>query len=392
MDDFSYSALPVPAQIALVALSLTVGIALEIGVVYVVFFLLTLPMRRNERARLFLDLLELGLKEGRSPEAALVDAAASRDPALGARFYLLGAHLEKGRRLGEALADVPRLLPPQVVAMLRAGERIGDITKVLPASRRLLGDGVSQVRGALNYLLILGFVVTPFSLFIPILLAAKIIPQFKLVFAGMAEGVPLPAFSALVLSGGNVVMGVQIAMLLLIWFLILGYLGGSRFHNWLGRFVPGAPDWIRFHLPWRRKRLQRDFSAVLAVLLDAGVPEGEAVTLAADATANSAFRRRAEEIRAFLNNGVKLPDAIRRVDDTGELHWRLANALHRGRDFLRALSGWHEALDAKAFQLEQTAAQIATTALVLLNGLIIGSIVAAVFLVLIRLVNEVALW
>ena len=37
-------------------------------------------------------------------------------------------------------------------------------------------------------------------------------------------------------------------------------------------------------LPWRRKRFQRDFSAMLAVLLDAEVPETEAVGLAAEAT------------------------------------------------------------------------------------------------------------
>ena len=29
-------------------------------------------------------------------------------------------------------------------------------------------------------------------------------------------------------------------------------------------------------LPWRRKRLQRDFSTMLAILLDSGVPESEA--------------------------------------------------------------------------------------------------------------------
>src|SRR5260370_11609071 len=59
------------------------------GAIYLIYFLLTLPMRRNERARLFLDLVQLGLKEGRTPEGAIVEAASSRDRSLGVRFHLL---------------------------------------------------------------------------------------------------------------------------------------------------------------------------------------------------------------------------------------------------------------------------------------------------------------
>src|SRR5262249_42891548 len=103
-----------------------------LGVLYLIYFLLTLPMRRNERARLFIDLLELGFGQGRSAEAALVDAAASKDRSLGVRFHLLAVYLGEGMKLTQALEKVPRLLPPQLQAVLRSGERIGDIAKVLP--------------------------------------------------------------------------------------------------------------------------------------------------------------------------------------------------------------------------------------------------------------------
>jgi type II secretory pathway component PulF len=131
---------------------------------------------------------------------------------------------------------------------------------------------------------------------------------------------------------------------------------------------------------------------MLAVLLDAHVPEAEAVALAGESSANAIIRRRAEKIRAQLTQGVKLPDAIRAIDDQGELPWRLANALQRGRGFLNALNGWHEALDSKAFQQEQTAAQLTTTGLVLFNGFIIACIVIGMFLPLIALINAATLW
>jgi len=138
--------------------------------------------------------------------------------------------------------------------------------------------------------------------------------------------------------------------------------------------------------------LQRDFSAMLAVLLDSNVPEVEAVLMAAETTDNIVIQRRAETVNARLAAGEKLSVAIRAMDDTGELEWRLANALRRGRGFLAALAGWHEALDAKAFQAEQTAAQVTSAALVLFNGVMVAGTVIAVFLAIVALINQAVLW
>jgi len=122
-------------QFVLLVVSLLVGLAFEGAVLYVIYFVLTLPMRRNERARMFLDLIELGLKEGQTPEAAIVGAASSYDTSLGARFYILAAHLQKGMRLSAGLEQVPHLLPPQAIATLegwRAHWRCGQGFAGLP--------------------------------------------------------------------------------------------------------------------------------------------------------------------------------------------------------------------------------------------------------------------
>ena len=187
-------------------------------------------------------------------------------------------------------------------------------------------------------------------------------------------------------------MVIQLCIVGFIWLVTLAYLGGPRLHGCLHGVLPGFQDWLLVRLPWRRKRLQRDFSAMLAVLLDAEVPEIEAVTLAAQSTANLAIIGRAQSVRALLQGGVKLPEALRALDSSQELQWRLSNAVRRGSGFVRALTGWHESLDAKAFQLEQAAAQLTTTALVLINGVIVASILIAVFLVLISIINQTSVW
>jgi type IV pilus assembly protein PilC len=358
---------------------------------YLIYFLLTLPLRRSERARLFLDLLEVGLRQGHTPEAAVAGVAGSRDRSFGARFYLVAEHLRGGKRLSEALAAVPRLLPPQVSAMLEAGERMGAVAKVLPACRRVLRDGTSHVRGALNYVLLLVFAVTPAVVIIPLIIGTKVLPKYNEVL-GYMSGAPMPAFTRLVFGGFSGFALLQIATILFLWLALLAYLGGPRLRQWLNRLAPGLPDWLALKLPWRRNRAQRDFSSLLGVLLDAGVPEPQAVALAAQGTGNAALRRRSQTAVAALSQGVALPEALKKFEAAGELHWRITNAKHGPGGFARALEGWQEALDAKAFQQEQAAAQVTTTVLVLINGFVVGAIVIAVFIGLINLINGAILW
>jgi type II secretory pathway component PulF len=170
------------------------------------------------------------------------------------------------------------------------------------------------------------------------------------------------------------------------------YIGGPGFARWFQfRGLPFV-DWIAWHIPWKQKRLQRTFSAMLAVLLDGGVPEAEAVRLAGDCTANEICRHRAQRVIGALQQGTKLDDAVRAFDSSGEFHWRLTNATHARGGFLSALQGWHEALDAKAFQQEEASAHAVTSGLVILNGVLVALIATGMFGILIACVNAALLW
>ena len=125
--------------------------------------------------------------------------------------------------------------------MLNSGERIGHIEKVLPACRRLLGDGVSQARGALNYLLLLAFAVTPFAIVVPIAITTFVLPKYREVFAGMSGDSKLPPFTEWVFAHSGWILSVQIGILVFIWLSAVFYIGGPRLHGWIGRFLPGGP-------------------------------------------------------------------------------------------------------------------------------------------------------
>jgi type II secretory pathway component PulF len=350
-------------------------------------FLLSLPMRRRDRARFFLDLLETALERGQAIEPAILSAAESRDRVMGVRFCLLAAHLENGARLGEALEKVPSFLPPQVNAMLRAGEKLGDLKKVLPACREVLRIAPDTLRTTTHYMVAILMIFAPIAILMITLLSTFVIPKFKDVAAGMGIAVwPFTKF-IFALNDAHALVGFEAFLFLGLALAALVYIGGPGMtRRFQFRSVP-VVDWITWRVPWKQKKLLRAFSAMLAVLLDGGVPEAEAVRLAGESTANQICQGRARCVIAALQSGAKLEDAIRTFDGTGEFHWRLTNALHSHGGFLEALHGWHEALDAKAFQQEEAATHTITSGLVVLNGVVVGLIATAMFGMLVMILK-----
>jgi type IV pilus assembly protein PilC len=351
----------------------------------VIHFLLSLPMRRRDRALFFLDLVETVLQRGQPLEPAILAAAENHDRAIGVRFYMMAAHIEGGARLGEALEKEPRFLPPQVNAIFRAGEKLGDLKKVLPACREVLRVAPDTVRSTTHYMVAILLVFAPVAVFMIFLITTFVVPKFKDVAAGM--GVQLWPLTQFVFAITPQIILFEITLFLVLILVAVTYIGGPGLVCWFQfRSVP-IVDWITWRVPWKQKKLQRTFSAMLAVLLDGGVPEAEAVRLAGDSTANEICRRRAQRVIAALEKGIKLDDAVRLFDDSGEFHWRLTNATHSHGGFLNALRGWHEALDAKAFQQEEAATHIVTSGLVILNGLVVALIAIGMFGILVAILN-----
>jgi type II secretory pathway component PulF len=347
--------------------------------------LLSLPMHRRDRALFFLDLLETVLQRGQPVEQAIRSAAENHDRAIGVRFFMVAAHIEDGARLGEALEKEPRFLPPQVNAMLGAGEKLGDLKKVLPACREVLRVAPDTVRSTMHYMVAILLLFAPIACWLISMLSMFVIPKFKEVFASVSTPLwPLAKFVFHIIP--ELIMFEAIIFLGLTTVAVI-YIGGPGLIRWFQfRSVP-VVDWITWRVPWKRKKLLRAFSAMLAVLLDGGVPEAVAVRLAGECTANEICRRRAHRVIAALEKGVKLDEAVRVFDDNGEFHWRLTNATHARGGFLAALRGWHEALDAKAFQQEETATHALTSGLVIMNGLVVALIATSMFGMLVMILK-----
>lgn len=355
------------------------------GIGYVIYYLFSLPRRRLERAMVFLNVVDAGMRRGATPEDTIKKAAACGDDSLSIRFHLAAGWILKGATWREAVTKVPRLLPPNIAQMLLMSDRIGGWQKVYPVCKRQLIDVLSQLR-ARQSCLSPSIVILPIPIFMVATTVTRVVlPKFHAIaqdyeiqFTSLLDWItaaPFPVMGAVVLLG---------LIPLLILFI---HIAGPRLWGW--RFLTGtAGDRIDWLVPWQRKRLQRDFALLLGLLLDAGVPEAEAVELAAKGTANVIMASKAIGVRQSLTQGKSLPDALAALDTNGEFQWRFQQAAEGGTRFENALSGWCDALQARADQMQQTAMHIGSVTLLLLNALLVGLITHDVFGILIRITEE----
>ena len=178
--------------------------------------------------------------------------------------------------------------------MLKVGAEIGDIGKVLPACQALLRDGISQVAKGHSYLVVLALVIAPFGTAVLTTLAIWVFPKLNDVAAAM--GVAPPYLLVSLNEHRALVISILSVLFCLFYFGAFVYVGGPRVLSWFGVAFPFLLDRVFYGIPWKRKRMQRDFSTMLALLLDAGVPEERSVKLAAESTDNSVFIDRAGSV------------------------------------------------------------------------------------------------
>lgn len=378
-----------PSQILIPLLISLIGLGIFVLLGGIVFQLFSLPFHRQERARLFVDLLEDELKRGNAPEPAIIRLSGCQDLSLSVRFYLLAAYLEQGFKLDEALDRVPRFLPAGVKGVIQAGCRLGNLKQLLPACRYQLQSASEQVAKARNYLGLTIMIFFPAWIVAVWMIGIFVLPRFRAIADEMTGGTQL----GWALTHFDQVIILAAIPTGMIGMAVIIYAVGPRLRLWFQKWLPASfVDRIAALLPWARSRARRDFSLALARMLDAGVPESEAVRFAGTASGNLQLEKVAREIADELAAGGRLPDALGRVDPAEEFKWRWNMVAHSGLPFETALEGWHETLHCRAVRKETTFSNLSTTTLILMNGFFVGLIVVGVFQFFTSIIEEAVLW
>ena len=286
------------------------------------------------------------------------------------------ADVRSGQDLSSALEKHPKVFSDVYVSMIRAGEASGQIDEILlrladymEATQRLKRD----IKSAMTYpvvSLVMIFGITAF-------LMLAIVPKFKEVFTSLEVELPGLTKGILAFSDfcreewGLILAGMVVAFMLLSVYKRTEK--GSR--QW---------DWLMLHVPifgnlFRKVGLSR-FSKTFSTMLKSGVPILGALEIVADTSGNRIIADAISNARENVRQGENLaeplaesgvfPPMVTRMVSIGEKSGSLEMLLEKISEF------YDEQVRATVKQLTSLIEPI----MIAVMGLLVGTIVLAVFL------------
>lgn len=272
------------------------------------------PDRRLARMRVptrdfiaLLNQLELQLRAGIRPDAALTQLAADAPPGRLRRILeKVEREVRAGGTIHEACRFFARQFPPHLVAILAAGEASAQLPAALRSLARHLAE-MDELRRTARRALIYPVLVLAAVVGLTALLLILVIPRFADIFSSLSLRLPGPTVFLLATS----------RLLQERWEFIAGAVAITGLSLWLGtRSVRGRHwiDGVVLRIPVLgdiiRLLATARFAAHVGLLHEAGIPLLDALRTGADLTGHAVLTRQIAAAREGVAAGKPLSAAL----------------------------------------------------------------------------------
>jgi len=294
--------------------------------------------------------------------------------------------VESGNTLSEAMAKQPKAFDNLYVNMVKAGEAGGALEIILQRLAEFKERAQSlkrKVQGAMIYPCA---VITVATLIVGFIMY-YIIPKFKAIFIGF--GVELPGMTVMLINMSDAVVSY--------WFLIpviplsLYIMAKIIKKNKTGAYII---DRVALKIPILGQIISKSTVArtcrTLGTLIASGVPILEALSIARDTAGNEVFRKAFDHIHSSIREGESMAvplretrivdDLVVNMVDVGEETGALDNMLYKVADVY----------DEEVGVLVEGLINMLEPLMVVVLGLIVGFIVIALFMPLVKLLNDLS--
>ena len=310
-----------------------------------------------------------------------------RNPTLKNIIAELALSIEGGSTFSEGLAQHPKVFNRLYVNMVKAGE-LGGVLEVVLTRLSEFMEKAQKIKGKVIAAMFYPVAVLVVAVAILIILMVKVVPQFKSVFEGMLEGAQLPAFTRLVLGISEAVkdhilmtMG-GIAVFVVLFLLFIKTKFGRRVFDKFKLKMPVMGPVIS------KVAISR-FTRTLGTLVSSGVPILQALTIVKETAGNVIVAnavasvhesvKEGETITAPLEASGVFPPMVISMVDVGEQTGALPEML------LKIADNYDDEVDNAVAAMTSLLEPI----MIVFLAVIVGSIVIAMFLPLIDLMNRV---
>src|SRR5579884_1680280 len=310
-----------------------------------------------------------------------------RNPTLKKILGELALAIEGGSTFSEALAQHPKVFNKLFVNMVKAGELGGVLEVVLNRLSEFM-EKAQKIKGKVIAAMFYPVAVMVVAVIIMAVLMIYVIPQFQQVFSGMLDGAQLPAFTRFVLACSAAIKdhflmttGV-IAVIVVIFMLIIRTKLGRRVFDKFKLKVPVFGPVIS------KVAISR-FTRTLGTLVSSGVPILQALTIVKETSGNVIVSaavaavhdsvKEGETITAPLEASNVFPPMVISMVDVGEQTGALPEML------LKIADNYDEEVDNAVAAMTSLLEPI----MIVFLAVVVGSIVIAMFLPLIALMNGI---
>jgi type IV pilus assembly protein PilC len=310
-----------------------------------------------------------------------------RNPTLKKIIGELALSIEGGSTFSEGLAQHPKVFNRLYVNMVKAGE-LGGVLEVVLTRLSEFMEKAQKIKGKVIAAMFYPVAVLIVATVILMILMVWVVPKFKEVFAGMLEGAQLPAFTRLVLGiseaiKDNILITLGILVVLVIIFLLsIRTKVGRRIFDKVKLKSPVVG-------PVVSKVAISRFTRTLGTLISSGVPILQALTIVRETAGNVIISgavnavhdsvKEGETITAPLEASGVFPPMVISMVDVGEQTGALPEML------LKIADNYDEEVDNAVAAMTSLLEPI----MIVFLAVVVGSIVIAMFLPLIDLMNKV---
>jgi type IV pilus assembly protein PilC len=294
--------------------------------------------------------------------------------------------IESGSTLSEAMSKQPKAFDNLYCNMVKAGEAGGALEVILQRLAEFKERSESlkrKVKGAMIYP---GAVITVATLIVGFIMV-YIIPKFKTIFDDF--GTELPAITVTLIAISDFVsrywyLGPALPFILWIMIKIIK-------KNNTGAYVV---DWISLRIPLLgmiiRKSIVSRTCRTLGTLVGAGVPILEALAITRDTAGNRVFYNAYDHIIAAIREGETMAVPLRETRTVDEIVVNMVDVGEETGALDTMLYKVADVYDEEVGVLVEGLVNMLEPIMVVALGLIVGFIVIALFMPLIKLLNDLS--
>ena len=300
----------------------------------------------------------------------------------------IGENIAAGGTFSESLTAYPKIFDNLYVNMVKAGEA-GGVLEVVLGRLAEFAEKSEKIKNKVKGAMIYPIVVLVAAIGITAFLLVTVIPKFKQVFADMLGGAELPAITQFVIDASDwvqhnyITIGIGVVVLIVL-------------KKIVGKTEKGATafDWLSLRMPVTGTLIQRTavsrVTRTLGTLLSSGVPILQSLMIVRDTTGNRIVSSALQSVHDAVKEGEGMttplsqcwvfPPMVVSMVEVGEETGALAEMLTRiantyDDEVDNAVAGMTAAIE---------------PALIIVLAVVVGTIVVAMFLPMIKIIQSVS--